>query len=1851
VGIDKILHFRSLDSTSDINARLAGLIPKGVLKGGLVIPEPDTLQVRIVGDGISPWVFLAFSSDGMLLRNTADEIVLPVLAGTTNVIVLRAQYVESGLAMGQAEVMTLGAFNNDPNPASLIRLASVAPAVGSTAVLTENIDLSFRDSIEGFSRAILRDVVSTVADLPAVSGFPATAEMNFVGNDFVENSAVTVTAQAITVTFPIVPAVAFPLAPPTLGLSRINPSQAAVVSAIETALTGSVLITTSTAHGYIAGNQIRLTGNSAITLNGLWTVSSVSSPTTFTFIKQGSLSPASGTGGTVVNTTTVCTVTAKTATGVIHNLTASQPIVIQGAVDPSFNVASTVTSVLDGQTFTFTMAGFATAQSGGGEVLKIGISVPANGVQIGTTATQTALNFEQVFQASTLASVIQATALGSSNMFQTILPGAVGNTYTLTKVEPGVVPGAESIVVDTFSGGANPVPGIIPLVDLQVGDIYVVLFGSSGSIELWGFDGELFRNLTSSSFGTLLDYHRRNLFVNEKHLTENQQAALKGTVGTPGPTNLYVTQQDTAVLSADLGAALQGADNQPPNGSNRFLTEARYRGQRGDVPVPGGQNWVQLPAIDGRWVVGKTSTSATQFFNVVFTSTLNNPGGPTEYTQKDFTPLKPVAFYNATPFGIATVLDPSDPFIGADAIGIYPRLDAAGLGNPIALYVELTAVPDNGACSVLYSRAAKEKERLANADMLAGPQRILPAEIADLQNKVSELRFNTGIGVSGTTINFPANLFANINDQDYYLRRPIGGALARNINGFSIDFSTGVGTAGIVNSFTPLFFTGAGVWTRYVLTITQEGLINVYPVENYRQYASDLAYGSTLAEVAIPNLAFTRGEWLFASVGVESTAPNAIATLDPSSVEIYPFNGVNAREAGAVITCGDGTTSFGHFSGPSAINLAMTAVKTGDTIKVLPGTYVGQVYIPTGNININFCAGAVLKYKTSLLSLTPIDWDIGSDIVTFNLHGLVNNQAVTLIGAALPAGLFSNTTYYAQVLNNNDFKLSLTVNGPTVNFTTGGVGTVLMVTHHAVVPAANWVSPVITTTSPHGLYDNLAVRLSTTGSLPLGLSSGVSYYIKGSTSTTFRLALSPGGASVVFSGGAGVHSVSAEHSGIIVDAGNVHIKDAHFSDCDVGIHVTANGGGFEIENSTFDASVVKNFEAASSVASRTSTVATYTCTDGFSDKYVGDFNSLTAFADALAVASDGDKIVLYPGTYSGVTMSLNNVHVQGHGSGVYISGLAATPSIILSGDGNIFDNIICTDATVGIKCLSGLYNTWSASVLFTDTVVTNIEYPPTTSSKHFNFHPQYSSGNNPQVGTGGNSSRYVTVGDGVSSWGDYVGATGINQALLAELSGTTIRVGKGIYSAINTGVVPFNNMNLEGSGEGCIIRADNALLDLQCIKISGSGNWISGFHLDAVDNNLTGFNIAGILVSGDNNVVEKVTCTETGTSFVPRNKRFVVKSGFHNRYIPHDGAATDVVSWTVGDGIRSFGDFVGISSAFTNALNFLPALPGSAFGNLSAPAGSQIIFQDFSAPVVVEFLNPASSIYINSLHRYITLQTGANQGTWKVVAVNGATSLTLERFDGGVFTAEANVQWSLVVGTKLVVLPGTYTPITLGSTHNDVDIEAWGNGSDVIVSGGTPLLKVDGSRCRVSGFRFEDSGVAVEVNGKDNFFEKNRFAPTLTTRYQIGASATGNIIKDGFENSERVAYTVSPLPSRGDFAGNSQVAIQAAVDAAAADPQVKRVYLGAGTYTLTAPVVVPINITIFGSGFATTVVGDSTFPAFTLTSGNTISGINFINLTNSLLGPATDVFAYGNWGMTTAPIHPNVSGSVTNNLP
>jgi hypothetical protein len=1889
--LETLLNFRNIDSTENLNARLAGLIPKGIVKGGLVVPEPASLQVRIKGDGNSPFVLLAFADDGMVIRERNEEHVLSLVAGITSVVVLRAKYVASlGDTIARFEVLPLGSYLTDPNPETLIRLCSVTPPAGATAILSEHINMSYRDSIEGFSRKIVRDVVGTKEDLPAVSGFPAIAELNFLHNNFAFNSEVRIGTGSGIVSYPIVSPINFRVAEPSVpGLSRLHPEQFDIVSVVQNAITGKVTVLTDTAHGYSTGVTVRISGNSASQANQVWQIldpildlpftadestnslaaighgcvtglkvrvsSSDTLPTgllpatdyyaivlsantlklsdtrdhalagtnVVEFSDNGlgvhTLHPQtdtvfyfdapltlawSGTGGTVVDITIGATVTAKLAAGVTHSLTTGNEFTLTNPTDRTFEGLFTVTQVIDAQTITYTQTGYPSADTGNGTIQKQGTTLPANAVEIGESATQTAANFEIIFNSSLLGPDIRATAIGSSLQFVSTNLGVIGNSYTIEKSEPNYDPSEEAIVLSgsTFAGGVDPNP-TATLIDLIAGDIYVVLSGDSGTLEIWGYDGIIFRNLTSSSTATMLDFHRRNLFLNEKHLTENEKAALAGTVGVPSSINKFVTQEDTSVLTSTISAALQGADNEPPSGNNRYLTEARLRAERGEVEIPAGQNWVEVPISDGllTWDLlvgsdgtGTDSTKAIPFFNIVFTDSLLNAGGFTEYSQIDFTPVIVEAVYvtktsEPEPPPFLVELNPEYPHLSSD--GVFPRPDAVLLDYPTRLWVKLNTIPDNGSATLLYSKVLTEKNRGVASDMYATPQRIIPAQVQDIINRSQELRFNAGIKVSGTTVEFPANLFRAINLQGLKLNRVVGSKTTLLDGGFTLDLQTGLG-GGVVTSFDPVEFTAltAGQWTRYHLAVTPNGTIEVRHIEPVLETSTCLAYSSTLSSVSTGSMPYEDGSYVFASVAVKSTGVigTAIETLTISNIEVYPYQATNEKDYAAPIICGDGISSFGHFTGTDAHIRAFAWAKEGSRIVLRKGTYDGNLVINKSDIIIEG-QNAILTSITDQTAITTI--------CPTTLRNLEFRNCVIAIDVQ---GGAENCNYSGIVFGSG---VTTKIKAPAIySFGSGDTD-----------PVLNTI-----TVLGHTLVEGAEGVFSTTGSLPTGLTAGVTYYVRNPDigSGTFQVSLSLGGAIVP-----------------LLSTGNGNFGDGRIY-------------GLEAKTK-FNQWVVS---------------------DGSNTYGVGDFNSPNGIQQAHDAASEGDCILILAGVYRRFTVTSNRLQFKGIGGGqVRVNGEAlADPCITVIGSYNQFDNLVLENAAVGIDCtssgpVSATYNTFSSTVVFSSDITHAIKMPLTLTEKHYNYHMIVSGRIQGSPNLIDPNSPEVTVGDGIISWGDYVGEGAIQLAINNESEGTKIVVRAGDYTPFS---VTKNNLCIEGSGARSVIRA-NAPSDEFCIEVinppvSDGGNKVSGFYLLATQNETLGnLETLGIRVTGNDNIFENIKFESTGDARIELHKKYQVTSGFRNRFVPHTGAPTGYISWTVGDGVRSFGDFNG-ANGITQALNALPTIPSGASGVLSASSGDTVNFSD-----------PSVTFNVRDLYRYITVTSSGlgNEGSYKIISIVDPNTVSVIREDGGTFSNEGGVHWSFLTGAKIWVLPGQYdggaSNFNILSSINDVDIEAWGGGDDTLIVGDSldnPLLSLAGNRCRIKGFRFVGgdpvNGIAIEVTGNDNTFESNVY----DTAIRFDLIGLRNRVFDAPEAQDRTSITVSTAPSRGDYVGMDEQVVQDAVIAAYNDPHINKVVLGKGTWVFNDPVQIPSGVILEGSGYDTVIMnGGGVSMAFDLLDdgggigGQTITGIRFgaFPYSVSVSGVAvSEVIAYNNWiAGSPAPIDvANITGLLTMNL-
>jgi hypothetical protein len=204
----------------------------------------------------------------------------------------------------------------------------------------------------------------------------------------------------------------------------------------------------------------------------------------------------------------------------------------------------------------------------------------------------------------------------------------------------------------------NPV---LPYLNNRPGDMYVVCDGTGDIPELFGWDGTNWTNMTNV-LAITADFaaHRANLFVNEKHLTDNEKDAALGTYGSPSLLNRFVTDTDLRVPTQSENDALVGSTG-TPSSTNKYVTEEYPVAAATEVSFlpPGGP--VTVASINGPVYVGNGAVnSANKFF--MFLDTLESR-----------------AFINALEispkvtgvFKDFVLLTPLNPAVDADANGFF----------------------------------------------------------------------------------------------------------------------------------------------------------------------------------------------------------------------------------------------------------------------------------------------------------------------------------------------------------------------------------------------------------------------------------------------------------------------------------------------------------------------------------------------------------------------------------------------------------------------------------------------------------------------------------------------------------------------------------------------------------------------------------------------------------------------------------------------------------------------------------------------------------------------------------------------------------------------------------------------------------------------------------------------------------------------------------------------------------------------------------------------------------------------------------------------------------------------------
>lgn len=174
--------------------------------------------------------------------------------------------------------------------------------------------------------------------------------------------------------------------------------------------------------------------------------------------------------------------------------------------------------------------------------------------------------------------------------------------------------------------------------------------------------------------------------------------------------------------------------------------------------------------------------------------------------------------------------------------------------------------------------------------------------------------------------------------------------------------------------------------------------------------------------------------------------------------------------------------------------------------------------------------GAVLLGRYGYGTAVTFTADAGTDVITAVSHGLSDGARVLLKSTTtLPAGLSANTIYFVRDSATNTFKLATSSGGSAIDITDAGTGTHSFYVSFKVpdlrarnpigqgagtfalnfaTSAVDIATDIITLESNNSFYDGTLVRLTTTGTLPAGLSLATDYYVIRASATTIKLATS-----------------------------------------------------------------------------------------------------------------------------------------------------------------------------------------------------------------------------------------------------------------------------------------------------------------------------------------------------------------------------------------------------------------------------------------------------------------------------------------------------------------------------------------------------------------------------------------------------------------------------------------------------------------------------------------------------------------------------------------------------------------------
>lgn len=153
---------------------------------------------------------------------------------------------------------------------------------------------------------------------------------------------------------------------------------------------------------------------------------------------------------------------------------------------------------------------------------------------------------------------------------------------------------------------------------------------------------------------------------------------------------------------------------------------------------------------------------------------------------------------------------------------------------------------------------------------------------------------------------------------------------------------------------------------------------------------------------------------------------------------------------------------------------------------------------------------------------------------------------ILIVGCSAQDSVITGATAPIEIITNVG---GVVCTGNTVATTASDMG--IVVAHPGAVAFSGWTADAGTDTltkSSHGLYDGTRVEISSTGSVPTGLSTSTTYYVVSATTNTVQLSATYGGAAIdLTDAGSGTISLTTRYTMTGVNVSNNVVKDVNGS--------------------------------------------------------------------------------------------------------------------------------------------------------------------------------------------------------------------------------------------------------------------------------------------------------------------------------------------------------------------------------------------------------------------------------------------------------------------------------------------------------------------------------------------------------------------------------------------------------------------------------------------------------------------------------------------------------------------------------